>query len=395
LTGPRLLYVASSFPYGQNDTFFAPEVRELVRQGMDVLAVPLRPRGALTTPDAESLTARKPLLDGEIARAAVAQLVRSPIPTLAAFLLLFRSPAPNVLLRNLVAFPKALWLARLARAWRADHIHAHWAGPPSTAAMIASRLSGVPWSFTAHLADIQARNLLYEKCSSALVVRFIAHSMQDLMRECAPGADESAWIVLRLGIELPPVRTSPPPANDPPVVLFAARFDPEKRHATLIDAVATLVSEGENLELWLAGSGRLLPAARQQAADLGIERVVRFLGYVPNAEILEWLQAGRVDAVALPSDWEGIPVSLIEALAHGVPAAASEVGGVAELLGDGCGLLVPEGDRAALADAIRRLLRSPQLREDVSRAGRERVEREFAVDRVVTELRTLLGLTAR
>lgn len=394
MTGPRLLYVASSFPYGQNDTFFAPEVRELVRQGMDVLAVPLRPRGALTTPDAESLTARKPLLDGEIARAAVAQLVRSPIPTLAAFLLLFRSPAPNVLLRNLVAFPKALWLARLARAWRADHIHAHWAGPPSTAAMIASRLSGVPWSFTAHLADIQARNLLYEKCSSALVVRFIAHSMQDLMRECAPGADESAWIVLRLGIELPPVRTSLP-ANDPPVVLFAARFDPEKRHATLIDAVATLVSEGENLELWLAGSGRLLPAARQQAADLGIERVVRFLGYVPNAEILEWLQAGRVDAVALPSDWEGIPVSLIEALAHGVPAAASEVGGVAELLGDGCGLLVPEGDRAALADAIRRLLRSPQLREDVSRAGRERVEREFAVDRVVTELRTLLGLTAR
>jgi glycosyltransferase involved in cell wall biosynthesis len=133
----------------------------------------------------------------------------------------------------------------------------------------------------------------------------------------------------------------------------------------------------------------------KKAARVGIERVVRFLGYVPNAEILEWLQAGRVDAVALPSDWEGIPVSLIEALAHGVPAAASEVGGVAELLGDGCGLLVPEGDRAALADAIRRLLRSPQLREDVSRAGRERVEREFAVDRVVTELRTLLGLTAR
>lgn len=390
---PRLLYLASSFPYGQNDTFFAPEVRELVRQGVDVLAVPVRPRGALTTPDAEALTMRKPLFDGEIARAALAELGRSPRATMAAFLLLFRSPAPKVLLRNLAAFPKALWLARLASTWQADHIHAHWAGPPSTAAMIASRLSGVPWSFTAHLADIQARNLLHEKCASALVVRFIAHAMQDLMRACAPGVDESKWTVVRLGIELPPPPSGPPAPNDPPVVLFAARFDPEKRHATLIEAVATLVDDGERLELWLAGSGRLLSAALQQAADLGVGGVVRFLGYVPNAQILHWLETGRVDVVALPSDWEGIPVSLIEALAHGVPAAASEVGGVAELMGDGCGLLVPEGDQAALAGAIRRLLHSPELREAVSRAGRERVEREFAVDRVVTDLRGLFGLT--
>jgi colanic acid/amylovoran biosynthesis glycosyltransferase len=391
LRRPRLLYVASSFPYGQNDTFFAPEVRELVRQGVDVLAVPVRPRGVLTTPDAESLTARRPLLDAEIARAAVAELLRSPGATMAAFALLFRSPAPNVLLRNLAAFPKALWLARLARTREADHIHAHWAGPPATVALIASRLSGVPWSFTAHLADIQARNLLYDKSASAVFVRFIAHAMQDLMRQCAPGVDESRWTVLRLGLELPPARSGPPPSNDPSVVLFAARFDPEKRHATLLEAAATLVRDGVRIELWLAGSGRLLPAAERQARDLGIESAVRFLGYVPNAEILEWLQTGRVDAVALPSDWEGIPVSLIEALAHGVPAAASDVGGVAELVGDGCGLLVPEGDPAALAEAIRRLLQSPSLRADVSRVGRRRVEREFAIERVVSELRELFG----
>ena len=388
---PRLLYVASSFPYGQNDTFFAPEVRELVRQGVDVRAVPVRPRGSLTTSDAESLSIRKPLLDGEIARAAIAEVVQFPAGTIAAFLLLFRSPSPNVLLRNISAFPKALWLARLARAWQADHIHAHWAGPPSTVALIASRLSGVPWSFTAHLADIQARNLLYEKSSAAVFVRFIAHAMQDLMRRCAPGVDESKWIVLRLGIEVPSTRTGPPPSNDPPIVLFAARFDPEKRHALLLEAVATLFRDGERLALWLAGSGRLLPAAKEQAAALGLESAVRFLGYVPNAEILEWLAAGRIDLVALPSDWEGIPVSLIEALAHGVPVAATDVGGVAELIGGGCGLLVPEGDRAALADAIRRLVHSAELREDVSRAGRARVEREFAVNRVVGELRGLFG----
>lgn len=392
---PRLLYVASSFPYGQNDTFFGPEVRELVRQGVDVLAVPVRPRGELTTPDAESLTRRKPLVDGEIARAAAAELLRSPAAVLAAFLLLFRSPAPKVLLRNLVAFPKALWLARLARTWRADHIHAHWAGPPSTVALLASRLSGVPWSFTAHLADIEARNLLHEKCASAVFVRFIARAMEDLMRRCAPGADESGWVVLRLGIELPEPRVGAAPSNNPPVVLFAARFDPEKRHATLLEAVASLVGEGERLELWLAGSGRLRPAAERQARELGLEGNVRFLGYVRNAEILEWLAAGRIDAVALPSDWEGVPVSLIEALAHGVPAVASDVGGVGELLGDGCGLLVPAGDPVALAGGIRRLLSSDRLRDDIVRAGRARVEQEFAVEPVVERLRELLGFRER
>jgi glycosyltransferase involved in cell wall biosynthesis len=312
----------------------------------------------------------------------------------AAFLLLFRSPLPNVLARNLAAFPKALWLGRLARTWQADHIHAHWAGPPSTVALLASRLSGVPWSFTAHLADIQACNLLREKCRSAVFVRFIAHAMKDLMRRCVPGIDESRWTVLRLGIELPPARDGSPASNDPPVVLFAARFDPEKRHATLLDAVASLVREGERLELWLAGSGRLLPVAEKRARDLGLAETVRFLGYVRNTEILGWLEQGRIDAVALPSDWEGVPVSLIEALAHGVPAVASDVGGVPELVGDGCGLLVPAGDPLALADGIRRLLRSPQLRADVARAGRIRVEQEFAVEPVVARLRELLGFTA-
>jgi len=388
---PRLLYVASSFPYGQNDTFFGPEVRELVRQGVEVRVIPVRPRGPLTTPDAEWLTVRKPLLDVEIACAAVRELLRSPIAVWSALMLLHRSPTPNVLLRNLVAFPKALWLAQIARARRADHIHAHWAGPPSTVALIASRLSGVPWSFTAHLADIQARNLLYEKCASAVFIRFIAYAMQDLMRQSAPGVDESRWVVLRLGIELPPPRRGPPPSNTPPVILFAARFDPEKRHATLIDAVASLVREGEQLELWLAGTGRLLREVRQQVRNLGLANRVRFLGYVRNAEILEWLEGGRIDVVALPSEWEGVPVSLIEALANGVPAVASDVGGVAELVGGGCGLLVPPGDADALAQGIRQLLHTPSLRDEVSRAGRARVEQEFAVERVVGQLRGLLG----
>ena len=391
MASQRLLFLSSSFPYGLIDRFFAPEVREFVRQGVDVLAVPVRPTGTLTTDDAESLAVRRPLFDLAIARGALAETVRSPLGVGRSFALLFRSPAPSVLLRNLVAFPKALWVARLARSWNADHIHAHWAGPPSTVAFIASRLSGVPFSFTAHFADIAANNLLREKSASARYVRFIATAMMELARETAPGIDESRWVLVRFGVEMPEGVAPREALGDPPVLLMGARFDPEKRHDLLFEATRRLLDEGIDVEVWLAGAGPTEERIKQLAHRLGVDGSVRFQGSVPRAVLLEWLASGQVDAAVLPSDGEGLPVFLIEALANYVPAIGADAGGVAELLGDGCGEVVPLDDAGALADAISRVLRTPDLRERMVRAGRARVEREFAIESVVRRLRELLG----
>jgi glycosyltransferase involved in cell wall biosynthesis len=392
VAAPRLLYLTSSFPYGVNDLFFEPEVRELVRQGVDVRPVPVRPRGPLTAPDAESLSVRRPLFDLGIATAAMAEAVRAPVAVGRTFALLFRSPQPGVLLRNLASFPKALWLARLARSWGASHVHAHWAGPPSTVALVASRISGVPWSFTAHASDIGANNLLREKSASARFVRFIAAAMMDRARATAPGIDESRWVLVRFGIEVPEPRAGREALNDPPVVLMAAHFDPAKRHDLLIQATRRLLDDGVDLEVWLAGrGGPLEQEARQLAGGLGLDHCIRFLGIVPRATLLEWLASGQIDAAVLPSDSEGVAVALIEALAHCVPAIGTDVGGIGELLGGGCGELVPVGDADALAAAIARVLSTPELRERLVRAGRARVEREFAVASVVGRLTDLFG----
>jgi len=391
---PRLLYLASTFPYGKNDTFFASEVRELARQGVDVQVIPVRPRGDLTAPDAETLTIRRPLLDLGILRAALVETFRSPLAVARALALLLRQPSPNVLVRNLSAFPKALWIARVARRTRADHIHAPWAGPPATTAMVASSVSGVPWSFTGHFSDIAANNLLREKCRSAVFVRFIAKAMMELARQTDPAADESRWVLVHLGIDVPTAWSPAGGLNRPPVVLMSAEFKPVKRHETLVRAAAELVGEGRELEVWLAGTGRLEQAVAEQVRASGLEGVVRLLGYVPNEQVLAWLDAHRVDLVVLPSDAEGIPYSLIEALAHGVPAVASTAGGVEELLGDGCGELVRPGDAHGVAAAIGRLLDSPELRLARVRAGRERVEREFSAEAAARALRELCGFVA-
>jgi glycosyltransferase involved in cell wall biosynthesis len=389
---PRLLYVTSSFPYGLNDRFFAPEVRELVRQSVDVRSVPVRPRGPLTTADAESRSLRRPLFDLGIAAAALAETLRTPVAVARTFALLFRSPQPSVFLRNLAAFPKALWLARLARSWGANHIHAHWAGPPSTVALVASRISGVPWSFTAHASDISANNLLREKSASARFVRFIAVAMMDRARETAPEIDESRWVLVRFAIELPELPPRREALNDPPVLLMASRFDPGKRHDLLIHATRQLLDDGVDLEVWLAGKGgRLEEEAKQLARRLDLEHSVRFQGVIPRPTLLECLASGQIDAVVLASDREGLSVSLIEALTHCVPAVASDVGGNGELLGDGCGELVPAGNADALAAAIARVLGMPELRERLVEAGRARIEREFAAAAVVRRLKELFA----
>jgi colanic acid/amylovoran biosynthesis glycosyltransferase len=391
---PRLLYLASSFPYGKNDTFFACEVRELVRQGVDVQAIPVRPRGDLTTADAGMLAVRRPLLDLGILAAALAESVRSPRAVGRALALLLRQPSPNVLVRNLSAFPKALWIARVARRTRADHIHAPWAGPPATTAMVASIVSGVPWSFTGHFADIAANNLLREKCRSAVFVRFIAKAMMELARRTEPAADESRWVLVHSGIDVPASWSPADRLNRPPVVLMSARFDPEKRHETLVRAAGELAKDGRALEVWLAGTGQLEQAVADQVREQDLGRIVKLLGYVPNEQILAWLDAHRVDLVVLPSDAEGIPYSLIEALAHGVPAVASAAGGIEELLGDGCGELVQPGDARGVAVAIGRLLDSPELRLRYAMSGRERVEREFSAEAAARTLRELFGFVA-
>jgi len=148
------------------------------------------------------------------------------------------------------------------------------------------------------------------------------------------------------------------------------------------------------VQVWLAGAGPLKADVQRQVQDLGLEHVIRFLGFVLPDQLLEWLSTGLVDLVVLPSDAEGIPVSLMEALAHGVPAVACDAGGVTELLGEGCGEVVPPGDADALAVAIAELLHSPERRASLAQRGRERLEREFAVEPLVEEMRRLLGFAA-
>jgi glycosyltransferase involved in cell wall biosynthesis len=165
-----------------------------------------------------------------------------------------------------------------------------------------------------------------------------------------------------------------------PIVLTPARLDRQKGHAVLLRAAAQL----PDVVFVLAGEGPERAALEAQAAALALGDRVVFLGQ--RNDVAELLAA--CDMVALPSLFEGASLAVLEAMAAGRTVVSSAIGGTNELIADGdTGLLLPPGDSAALASALRRLLSDGELRAVLARRARERVERDFtpaAMSRRVT-----------
>lgn len=170
------------------------------------------------------------------------------------------------------------------------------------------------------------------------------------------------------------------------VVGIAARFAPVKDHATLIRAFHLVHRKFPEARLVFAGDGPLRPASEDLVRELGIHSACRFLGVRRDVPCL----LGSWDVFALSSLSEGTSVTLLEAMATGLPAVATGVGGNPEIVVDGeTGLLSPRGDADALARSLERLFEDRAKARRMGEAGRARVEREFTLERMMANYRIL------
>ena len=388
----RLVYVTARLPQGDGEAFVVTEALALERAGWEVTVVPVRGSGAVVHGDAKRLRSEAvPLVSARILWVAVAEAFANPRASLGAFALLRSSRSARILLKNLSVLPKALWLGRYARRAGVQHLHAHWASTSSTMAMGAARVAGISWSLTAHRWDIGENNLLRTKAGSARFVRVISEHGARELRQLVGDPQWAPWI-LHMGVALPAEVARPASREGPLRVVTAARLVEKKGHAFLIEALGILRSREVSVRLELVGGGPLERALREQVEQAGLSEDVRFLGTVSHDELLDRLAAGDWDVAALSSvvtasgELEGIPVSLIEAMAHGLPALGTSTGGIPELLGGGAGVLVPPADPQALAEALERFARDEELRRETGVAGRRRVEEQFDVDRIARQL---------
>ena len=195
--------------------------------------------------------------------------------------------------------------------------------------------------------------------------------------------------VVAPGVELPtpPDRAAARAAldipDDRPVVCFVARLTRVKRPDRFADAVLDVARRHPSLVVLVAGEGEELEDLRRRLAPLG--RSARFLGWREDVEVVY----AASDVAVLTSDNEGMPVSLIEAQHCGVPAVTTRVGSAGEVVVDGVTGLVTAVSADAVADAVDRLLRDPQLRARMSTAARERAAAQFGAGRLVADITAL------
>ena len=171
-------------------------------------------------------------------------------------------------------------------------------------------------------------------------------------------------------------------AEDAELVVNVGRYVEEKNQGLLLDAVALLRETRPRLRALVIGYGDLEPNLREHAKRLGLDGVVTLTG--PRQDAVAIVAAA--DAFAMTSASEGLGLVVLEAMAVGCPVVATAVGGVLDMVRDDeTGLLVPDGDAKALAEALGRLLEDTALRRRLAEQARRLAEREFSVKGMVDQ----------
>jgi sugar transferase (PEP-CTERM/EpsH1 system associated) len=280
----------------------------------------------------------------------------------------------------------ALRLVRRLRRWQADVVHTHddRAHLYGTFAGRLARVSRIVHTRHGRSPQLSRRQKMLVSAAARWIDHFVCVS-----EDCARLAVEQGVRADRVrticnGIDVQRFAYTGPQANGPAVIV--ARLSPEKDIDTLLRAAALVVAQDAAFRLEIAGDGPCREALRQTCAELGLEGHVRFLGQVRDVPGL----LARASLFVLSSVSEGISLTLLEAMACGLPLVATRVGGNSEVIADGeTGFLVPPQNPPALADALLRLHRDPGLGARLGQAGRSRVEARFDVRRMVAQYEAL------
>lgn len=276
----------------------------------------------------------------------------------------------------------------LLRSFRPQLVHAHFATEPTAVASTLATDLDVPFTFTAHGYDVYRRppSDLAARASAAAAVVTVSNANARHL-ETAYGIDRRRISVLPCGVDTTRFRPGGIRA-DPPHVVCVARLVPVKNLRLLLEACRMLRERGREFRCVIVGDGRSRDELVALRDRLQLKRVVDLVGPAPQRDVLAWWR--RAAAAVLTSDSEGLPVSLMEAAACGVPALATAVGGTPEVVEDGVtGLLVPPGDATAVASALDRLLQDTRSAACLGAAARRRIEERFSLARQVDGLVSL------
>jgi glycosyltransferase involved in cell wall biosynthesis len=278
---------------------------------------------------------------------------------------------PTTVLGGAVAFrqiPGAVRrLVSLCDRQRPDIVHSH-GETPDLASRIACRLAGIPHVVTAHVERPWSwrprLGMLLERRTAFLTTQYIAVSeaVARVLREAVRVPADRVRVIPNWACEpLEEPAGTDTPARGAPTLVHVARLHVQKGQDVLLKAFRRIRQEHHSAVLWIVGEGPEEASLRRSAGE-----GVVFLGY--RRDVRRLLRSA--DLFVLSSRWEGQPLSMLEAMAEGLPVVVTSVGGIPEIVEHGVsGMIVPPDDAAALADAVIRCLRDPERAGSLGQAA--------------------------
>jgi glycosyltransferase involved in cell wall biosynthesis len=393
----RIGYFTGIYPRA-TDTFIQREVKGLRARGIDVRTFSLHKTGSDHDVGPEVLEEKRntfyllPANPMGLLIDNLAVFACSPARYLRTLWLAFRTARPGWrgFLYQMFYFQEAVLLARLLRRQGIEHLHNHLGDVSGTVTMLACALTGIGYSITIHGPHIffdPTHWALREKVKLSRFIACISHNCKSQMMLFSDQADWDHFQIVHCGVDPHQFRYIEV-RRQARKLLYTGRLAAEKGLPVLFEGLKLLGQEEYDFELTLVGDGIERKSLEALARQMGIADRVVFAGFASQDGVRDYLM--QADVFILPSFAEGVPVSLMEAMACGVPVIATHVGGIAELIEPGeTGLLVPASDTVALRGAIARYLNDYGLREKVSRQGREKVLSDFNLDNEVDKLAQL------
>jgi colanic acid/amylovoran biosynthesis glycosyltransferase len=386
----KVAYIMSRFPH-LPETFILREMVEMEKRGVEVALYPLivQPQSVIHT-EAQSWVQRArrlPWMSHEILLANWKQFIANPILYVKLFLriLVGNFPSPKFLVRALFMFPKVVCMANLMRSDGVSHIHAHYATYPALAAWIIYKLTGISYSVTAHAHDIYVdRTMLSPKIRDASFVVAVSEYNRLFLSKHLGEWVLNKCHVIHCGIE--PDRYQPS-ENKPSTrfeIISIGSLQPYKGQSYLVEACVLLQQRGIPFRCRIIGGGELYSELERLIARYNLQNKVVLTGPLTQEYVAKML--GEANCYVQPSiiapsgKMEGIPVSLMEAMACGLPVVATRISGIPELVHhEKTGWLVPEKDSVALADAMAFVFSYKEQARVLAEAGRQLVLESFGI----------------